>query len=529
MNSPTTTGGTGAIAAPHALAVEAGKAAYAQGGNALDAALAAATALTVVYPHNTALGGDLVALVRTPDGAVTCINATGPAPMEQDPERLVQKYGTRLPVRGVDTITVPGAVRGWQEIRSFGARLDWSAQFTAAIRYAGEGVPVARSLAEAIIEDDVSLSSDTGCSALFKPAGRLLGKGETLKQENLARSLQRIAKEGPEALYGGTLGAELVAGLRELGCPISLADLSGYEAEVTAPISAEFAGHTVFSSPPNTQGFLLLRTLRALADTQPADVKPGVLARLFLNGILTRNDLLADPRHSVMDVENAGFEELVASLGVQREGSLTAVGSAFVPTGDTVGVAAADSDGFAVSIIQSVYHGFGSAVLEPSTGIIMQNRGMSFSLDRNSPNFVQPGKRPAHTLMPVMVCKDQDVRWVNSTMGGQGQPQIHAQILLQLLQGATPQEAVSAPRWILGAVVGGDAPDTIYVEEDVPATVKEALAADAFPLKSVPSRTDWIGHTNVVSLTPDGLFDAGSDPRSDGAGAVVVLPGHGSK
>ncbi|WP_125614362.1 gamma-glutamyltransferase family protein [Specibacter cremeus] len=520
--------GTGAIAAPHTLATQAGKDAFAKGGNALDAALAAAAALTVVYPHNTALGGDLVALIRTPDGTITCVNATGPAPAEQDVNRLVRVHGEKLPVRGVDTITVPGGVRGWQEIRHFGARLDWAAQFEAAIRYAEDGVPVARSLAAAIIEESAALRADQGASAVFEPGGVPLGRGDTLRQPELARSLRQLAAEGPETLYGGALGAKLVAGLRAAGCPIALEDLATYEAEITAPMATDYAGHTVYTSPPNTQGILLLRTLRALAGKDPASVGANLLARLFLDGINVRTSLLSDPRHASVDIENAGFHDLLASLEYPRN-SESALASPFVPTGDTVGVAAADSDGFAVSLIQSIYHGFGAAVLEPTTGIIMQNRGMSFSLDPASPNFIQPGKRPAHTLMPVMVCRGESLRWVNATMGGQGQPQIHAQILLGLLQGDSPQEAVSRPRWILGAQEAGDTPDTVYAEEDVLPAAVTALGDDSFPLRTVPSQTDWIGHANVVARTEDGGLDAGSDPRADGEGAVVAIAEPGSE
>ncbi|MEV0068940.1 MULTISPECIES: gamma-glutamyltransferase family protein [unclassified Amycolatopsis] len=512
---------TGAIASPHALATRAGEQAFRAGGNAIDAALAAATALTVVYPHNTALGGDLVALVRTPDGSITCVNATGTAPAARDLAALRARHGERLPERGPDTITVPGAVRGWEALRGHGAALDWSAQFAAAIGYAAEGVPVARSLAAALVTDRALLDADAGSRAVF---GASLREGDLLVQPRLADSLRAIASGGPGEFYEGAVGAALARGLRALGCPLTTADLAGYVARDTAAISAPLSGFRVHTSPPNTQGFALLRTVRALAElgfaATPWTAPAAVLGRLFHDGTRVRDTLLADPAFAATDVENDGFAELIAGLRDPRPADAVAAPS--IPRGDTVGVAAADSAGYAVSIIQSVFDSFGAAVLEPETGIILQNRGTSFSLDPRSPNVIAPGKRPKHTLMPVLVTReDGRVRWVNSTMGGHGQPQIHAQVLLRLLAGDSPAEAVSAPRWVVGARAEGQASDTVHHEADLAAETVADLAADGFPLREVPARTEFLGHTNVVSLAPDGTLTAGSDPRSDGSAAVV--------
>ncbi|MEU8638123.1 gamma-glutamyltransferase [Amycolatopsis sp. NPDC048633] len=520
------TGTTGAVAAPHFLATRAGEEAYRRGGTAIDAALAAAAALTVVYPHNTALGGDLVALVRTPDGTITCVNATGTAPAARDAEELRRRHGDRLPTRGPDTITVPGAVRGWAELRRFGAALGWAAQFDAAIAHAADGVPVARSLAAALVADQAELAADPGSAAVFAPGGRFLEEGEPLVQARLAESLRRIAAKGPDELYGGSVGTALAAGLQAAGCPLTVADLAGYAARVTPAISASLQGFRVHTSPPNTQGFALLRTVRALAELGSPDVPAHVLARLFHDGTRVRDTLLADPEFARTDVENDGFAEIVAELrsGAPRPAGAAATPS--VPRGDTVGVAAADSRGFAVSIIQSVYDSFGAAVLEPETGIILQNRGLSFSLDPRSPNVIAPGKRPKHTLMPVLVTRGDDVRWVTSTMGGHGQPQIHAQVLLGLLGGRTPREAVSAPRWVVGPRAPGDRSDTVHFEADVARATVTDLEGDGFPTREVPPRTEFLGHTNVVAVAPDGSLTAGSDPRSDGSAAVVVPGTH---
>jgi gamma-glutamyltranspeptidase/glutathione hydrolase len=515
----------GAIATPHHLATEAGELAYRDGGNAIDAALAAATVLQVVYPHNTALGGDLVALVRAPDGVITCVNATGTAPSARRVEELRARHGDVLPTRGPDTITVPGAVAGWQAIRARGAALGWADQFSAAIGYAADGVPVARSLAAALLVEAPDLALDPGCRAVFAPQGDWLPEGAPLVQPALADSLRGLAAHGPEYLYRGRLGAALVSGLRALGVPITTEDLAGYTARITGAISVPFGGHEVHTSPPNTQGFLLLRTLRALTAlgldlSAPADVVAG----LFVDGNRVRDTLLADPGFAVTDLDD-GLADVLARLRSGRRG-VSGVDTGIVAPqarGDTVGIAAADSGGYAVSLIQSVFYGFGAAVLEPGTGILMQNRGMSFSLDPGSPNVIAPGKRPRHTLMPVLVTSGPDVRWVNSTMGGRVQPQIHAHLLRHLLAGATPEQAVSAPRWAVTELLAGDSPNTVRHEPGLPATTVAELAV-AGPVVELPPRSEHMGHANVVSIAPDGTLTAGSDPRSDGSARVVALP-----
>ncbi|PZG12146.1 gamma-glutamyltransferase family protein [Nonomuraea aridisoli] len=506
---------TFAVASPHHLATQAGEDTFRAGGNAIDAAITAAAVLTVVYPNNTALGGDLVALVRTPDGAVRCVNATGPAPARQTLERLRGLHGDELPMRGIDTVTVPGGVRGWASLRSFGARLEWAAHFTAAIRAAADGAPVGRSLGAAIAEKRDVLAADPGCSQVFLPGGVPLAEGDPLVQPALARTLTELQQGGPDAFYRGALGRRLAAGLAGLGSVMTPDDLAAFEPEIAEPLRGEFRGHEVITSPPNTQGFVLLRALdrlRRLGD--PADVLgagAGRLAAVFAAATAVRDHLLADPRFAEVDSAELMSRDLPVE---ERPAGPARVG------GDTVGISAIDSDGYAVSLIQSVYNSFGSAVLEPSTGILMQNRGRSFSLDPRSPNVVAPGKRPRHTLMPVLVTREGQVRWVSSTMGGHGQPQIHTQLLLRSMAGEPPAQAVDAPRWIVGVQESGDTNETVYVEGDVPSETARSLARHGFVAKPVPPHDEWLGHANLIAAGPGGRFEAASDPRSDGSAVV---------
>jgi gamma-glutamyltranspeptidase/glutathione hydrolase len=378
-------------------------------------------------------------------------------------------------------------------------------------------------LAVAIAEAKELIEADAGMREIFSPGGGPLAEGDVLRQEALAATLTEIAAHGPEALYGGRTGELLTAGLRALGSPIDLADLARYEVERQAPLRRTFRGYEVCTSPPNTHGFLLLQALGAVAEQRngadPLGAGAGRLARVFQRGVADRGRHLADPRFVPVDVDallDPGYLRRIGDTPTE----LATSGRA---SGDTVAVVTADSDGYAVSLIQSLFHGFGAAVLEPSTGVLMHNRGSFFSLDPGSPNVLAPGKRPAHTLMPVMVTERDRLAWVTGTMGGKAQPQIHTQVLLRLLGGATLAEAVAAPRWVVGGLEVGQPEDTISFETDLCAEAAEALAATGAPLVRLPPGSEWVGHAQVA-MGGDGMPAAESDPRCDGAAVVATRP-----
>lgn len=505
----------GAISTSHHLATEAGAAALEAGGTAVDAALAAAATLCVVYPNNVALGGDLVALVRSPHGEVRFLNATGPAPAAQTLEALRAAHGDRLPLRGIDTVTVPGGVCGWNSLHEFGARLSWADHFAAAIRHAEQGFPNSRSVAAALVEDRDSLARDPGASAVFYPGGEPLAEGAPLVQPALAATLRRIAAGGSAEFYEGETARRWIAGLQRLGSKIGPRDAVDYSAFWGEPLEGSFAGLRVLTGPPNTSGFMLLRALNAVAGgiEDPLGAGAGRLARAFHESNEVRAAALADPGFG-----GASGADLVAMAAPDRP-----IGGAATASGDTVGLSAISADGWAVSLINSVYWGFGAHILEPETGIVFQNRGTSFSLDPASPNAFAPGKRPRHTLMPVLILRGDELAWVPATMGGAAQPQIHAQLLLRSLAGASPHEATHAPRWIVDEAPG-DGAVSVTIEEDVPASVRAALGEAGFELSTVPAYTEDLGHSNLIRVTPEG-YEAASDPRSDGSAIVVAGPG----
>jgi gamma-glutamyltranspeptidase len=506
-----TTGG--AVSTSHYLATEAGAEALRGGGNAIDAAIAAAAMLCVVYPNNVALGGDLVALVRDPSGNVTFVNATGRAARSESLEDLRQRHGSVLPDRGIDTITIPGGIRGWQTLASLGSKLGWEELLSTARTAAENGIPVSRSTGRAIQLDLTALEADPGCREIFLPKGKALLEGELLVQPALAHTIGQLIAHGPGDFYSGSVAREWIEGLRSLGSVITEDEVAAYSTTIEPPITGQINGLQILTSPPNTQGFSLLRTLRALHNAglqDPLGVDAGKLAQIFASNNTVRAQWLCDP-----DIAPREADDLItmSADGLEHE--------AKVASGDTVGLVAVSDDGWSVSLVQSVYWAFGAAILEPSTGILFQNRGTSFSLDPQHPAAFAPGRRPPHTLMPVLASQNGELTYALATMGGQAQAQIHAQLLLQLLNGASAVEATSAPRWAVGAQDDGDTPATLTVEADVRDDAIDSLSRYSPGLKMVQPRDERLGHSNVIRVTASG-FDAASDPRSDGSAAVVA-------
>ncbi|MDO8212452.1 gamma-glutamyltransferase family protein [Conexibacter sp. CPCC 206217] len=590
-----------AIATPQLDATAAGVAAFDAGGNAIDAALAAAATLCVTYPHNVALGGDLFALVRTPAGETTSVNASGPAGRAADAETLRRRIcggpttgsprvsaaapgpnakgsgarereagrpearrrdGAAMPTYSPDAITVPGLVAGWEALHGLGATRSWADTLGAAIGHAADGFAVGRSLAAAIDAARGALDGDPGLRALFVPGGRQLVEGDTLRQPALASTLQTLAAEGPRAFYEGALAERLITGLRRAGCSLDTGDLAAFGPELTAPLRHRCGDLDLLTSPPNSSGVLLLQALAALSSAgvpDPLGADAAVLAELLRLGAQQRDDALGDPRAVSVELEawlgseriarlaeaalarvadGAGAADVagsdvagsdvagsdVADKGAAGTGASAAAQTARGersphPDGDTIAIVAVDGEGRAVSLIQSVFHSFGARLLEPETGVLMHNRGSFFSLVPGHPNELAPGRRPAHTLMPVMVESDGELRHVLGTMGGKAHAQIHAQVLLRLLAGEHPQAAVASPRWIVGGADVGDPDDTVLIEDDVTPAARASLQAAGMRLVPAGTRSERCGHAQAIAFTPTGL-QAGSDPRADGAAVV---------
>lgn len=499
-----------AIACPHAAATEAGRAAFEAGGNAVDAALAAACMLAVVYPHMCALGGDVMALVH--DGAAHAVNASGRAAGAVEPAD-----GTPRPARWVGAITVPGAAAAWQAMADRWGSRPLAAALGPAAELAERGIPVAPSLARALAFEPGLLAADAGMGGVFAPGGMMLREGDPLVQPTLAATLRRLAIQGVDDLYRGETGARLLAGLSTLGCPLAPSDLAAHRVDVEPPLSHRVGADEVLTMGANSQGFSLPQILSAVTHLEledPLGAGAPVLAGVFRESARDRERYLADPAWMPDPVDALLTPEHVAALADRARTPVAPAGPPAAPArGDTVALVAADAE-LSVSMIQSVFYAFGAGVLEPDTGILCHNRGAGFSDDPRSPNARGPGKRPMHTLMPVTVTRDGVPVWVPGTMGGRAQPQIHAQLLLRRLAGAGAAEAVAGPRFVVGEleIGGGD----VTVEEDFTAA-REGFAAAGVEPVVIPRRSEATGHAHAIVRDGAGPLEAASDPRSDGA------------
>lgn len=510
------------LASPHGLATHAGKSVVEQGGNAVDAAVAAAITLSVVCPHQCGVGGDLTALVAVPDGRVLTVNATGAAPAGIVPADLATVGA--MPTRGPDTVTVPGAAAGWATLSRLAGRLPFPRLFDFAVACATEGVPVSPDLARVLSHEQELLGRDPGMRAVFYPGGVPPAVNSVLAQPALARTLAAVAETHASSLYGGDVGKALVTFLRGHGAALSTGDLTRHETEITGPIGRVFGGEEYLTAPPNSQGVHLLQILGAL-DALPSDPDPlgsaaKVYARVFQAAADDRAAYLADPRGAPVDVEYLLSDERIAELSCDAPQLTRHVASAPPSTGDTAAVVSADDEGYAVSLIQSLFHSFGSGLLDPVTGIVAHNRGSAFSLDPASPNYLRGGKRPAHTLLPVITRSHGEITGAHGTMGGPAQPQIHAQFAAHLKAGMDAANVLHRPRWAVTGRAPGELTGTVVAEHEVPADAVDALGSAGFPV--VRRNDDTVGHGQIVRRRPDGL-SAAADPRSGGT-AVTLIP-----
>lgn len=453
-----------AVAAPHSGAVEAAREVVAAGGNAFDAAIAAAGALTVVYPHQCSVGGDLVAIVRPAGGAPRAVLSIGAAAAGVD----IAALGDEMPFQGPQTITVPGMVAGWAAVAGFGARLSLGELLGPARRLADEGVPFSPGLRRAIAERIDAIRADPGLSGL------LLRDEERLVQPVLAGTLAEIGDDW-RGYYEGDLARRLAEGLRKLGSPLVAADLAAHRAEVVEPLTREVGGAIWHAAPPPVQGPTFLAILGA-----------DDLLAASRRARLVRDARLGDPRTGPVD--------LAALLAADppTPGPSAAPHEGPRPSGDTVAVTAVDSDGNAVTLIQSLFESFGSGLLDPGTGVIFHNRGASFSVDPQHPGRIVPGSRPPHTLCPTMAVDGGTVVALGC-MGGRNQPWILAQVAGETLTADDLAPLIARARWVF------DGADVL----DEPA-----------------GRHDRAGHVQVCRLR-DGRLAAASDPRADGLGAVL--------
>jgi gamma-glutamyltranspeptidase/glutathione hydrolase len=504
------------VASPHTAATAAGARVLAEGGNALDAAIATNAMLAVVYPHMCGLGGDLFLLYHDARGdTVHCLNGTGGAPGLATPAAFAERGLDAVPARGPLSLTVPGTVGAWEAaLDRFGTRA-LPDLLAPAIDKADAGIELTARLAEWIAEAREDIAADPALRATFlDPAGAPLAAGTVVRLDGLADTLRRLARSGAADLYTGALARELAAAAENAGGLLRESDLRAYRPEWVAPLRIRHGGLEILTTPPNSQGVTALLMLQRMG----AGLRPETVAYLDafvaakLEGFALRDAHVTDAAHMRLEAD-----ALLAGAAPP-----SAPPAATPVAGDTVYVCTADADGNACSLIQSIYYGFGSCFVAGDTGILMHNRAHYFSLRPDAANVLVPGKRTLHTLMACMALEDGRPRFVFGTMGADGQPQTNVQVLHRLLAGEHPAEAVAGPRVLHGRFALEDDAETLHLEADYAPDLADAIRERHPRVETLPRRSERLGHAHAIAIGPDGEVTAGADPRSDGDAAVVA-------
>lgn len=516
----------GVIATSQPLATAAGLKVLQNGGNAIDAAVTAAIVLNVVEPMMTGIGGDLFALFwSAKEKKLVGLNASGRSGSLLTRQALVERGRTSMPGSGAESITIPGALGGWNDLLTKYGTITLAQALAPAIEIAEKGFPLTPVIARDWDEAADGLKEDAGARAQYLTGDGAAPKtGDWITNSDLAETFKRIAKDGPGLFYGGALGAKIADRVRALGGFLTTEDFRNHRSEWVTPMSVPYKGYRLYELPPNGQGIAALEMLRIL---EPFDLKAmGHNTRDYLHVLIEAKKLayadlaryVGDPGAMKTPAEHLLSDAFIAArrakIDLGRATPRAEPGPALTSS-ETIYLTAADKDGNMVSFINSLSSLFGSSVVVPGTGIALQNRGSGFTMTEGLPNTVGPRKRPFHTIIPAFVTRVRDGReepWMSyGVMGGAMQPQGHVQVLLNLLVfGMDLQQALDAPRFrhLTGSRVALEAP--------IPDSVRQALAALGHEIEVLPP---WsAGGAQAIIRLPRG-YAAGSDPRKDGMAA----------
>jgi oxamate amidohydrolase len=519
----------GVVAAPHHAAVEAGRTVIAEGGNALEAMVAMAATIATVYPHMSQVGGDGFWLVREPAGRVRTLMALGRAGSNARRE-LYREYET-VPARGpLAALTVPGAVSGWmlalEAARAQGGRMPLSDLLAPAIRHANDGYIVTPGQARLTAEKLAELKEVPGFAATFLTDGKPPDADRPLRQAALAATLDHLAHAGLEDFYRGDVGREIAADLERIGSPVTRDDLERCRASAAEHLSVALDTGTAFNAPPPTQG---LASLMILALFERLRVPRGEgfdhvhgLIEATKRAFAVRDRVITDPAHLPHPLDRYLEPKFLDAEADKIDRRKAAHWPAPYGEGDTVWMGAADATGLVVSYIQSLYWEFGSGVVLPATGVLMQNRGASFSLEAGALNALVPGRIPFHTLNPALAVL-ADGRIIGyGAMGGDGQPQTQAALFTRhVLYRMTLDRAIDAPRWLLGRTWGSSRTN-LRLEARFDDELVDRLISAGHDVEVLPAAySDVMGHAGAVVLHGDGTLEGAHDPRADGGAAGV--------
>jgi gamma-glutamyltranspeptidase/glutathione hydrolase len=506
------------VACPHSLASSAGVDALRAGGSAVDAAIAAASTLGVLYPHMCGIGGDAFWLIYDArERKVSYLDGGGRAAKAATLDRFAGQ--AEIPFRGLApaTLTTPGAVSSFCEAHARHGRLPLGRLLQNAIHYAREGFPITARLASWIKQ--TAPEFDPATAAIFQPGT------SRIRNPKLADTLEAIAAQGRAGFYEGPVAK----GLAKLGGFFTVDDLAAQRAHWGEPIRGTYRGVTIYETPPPTQGFTVLEMLNLV---EPFDLagKPfqgpdhvHLLVQAKQIAYHDRDHRLADPRFARVPLERViskpYAQERRRLIDPQRALPWDKVPDDGSLKGDTVYIAVVDAEGNAASLIFSLYGVFGSCVTSAETGVVLQNRSAYFSLDPKHPNRLEPGKTPLHTLIASMAFRDEKLWAVLGCMGADGQPQIHLQAYVGMIDfGRDIQQAMADPRWLSGRFALGEARDTLHIEARFPQATIDELVRRGHPVNRWGDWNELAGHAHGITIDPHTELRAGGfDPRSDGA------------
>jgi len=513
----------GIVATEHPLASQIGVTILSEGGNAVDAAVAANAAMGVFAPMANGIGGDLFAIVyEARTGKLYGLNASGWAPTGLTPEYLKGKKVSSMPQTGIHSVTVPGAVDGWEKLLKRFGRKRLREVLAPAIRYAEEGFPVTEIFASYWADSATKLRRDPNAVRTFLPAGRAPHAGEIFRNPNLAWSLRQIAKHGRKAFYEGSVAKKILARSKGLGGTLTARDLANYSSEWVEPVSTSYHGWTVYELPPNGQGIAALMMLNLMENFPLAQFGPGAADTLHVMieaKKLAYADMfryVCDPRFNKVPVAGLLSKDYARERAklIDMTQAKDGVEAGQPPGNDTTYLCVVDEEGNMVSYIQSNYSSFGSGIVAPGTGFALQNRGGLFSLDADSPNVLAGHKRPLHTIIPAF-CGRGQVRIAFGIMGGWNQSQAHAQFISNVVDHhMNIQAALEAPRFTKLTFAGRD----VDVEARVPAAIRAELAARGHRIELRGDYASSVGGGQAVLRDfATGVNYGASDPRKDGA------------
>jgi gamma-glutamyltranspeptidase/glutathione hydrolase len=500
-----------AIATPHYLASAAGLATLAEGGNAMDAVLAANLALGVVAPYLCGYGGDVFAIVW--DGDLHGYLGSGRSASATSVDDIRSRHG-HMPVFGADSVTVPGGPAGWFDLLArFGTR-DFAQLAAVAVRLAREGFEITPAGASVFLESRHMYGQ-------FDDWMRVYGDVETgtvLRQPALARTIEALATDGPDAYYRGPIADAIVGALSRGGGVLGSDDLGSHTGEWATPMRASYRDVEIAELPPPTQGVSALEALRILDGFEGLGARDPVerehlRIESFKTAMSDRDRWITDPDAMAVPASVLLGDEWVSARRAAIDPTRAATPDAARPQpGGTAYLCAADGDGLLVSLIQSNFIHFGSGVHVPEWGINLNNRGFSFSLDADRPNVLEPGKRPMHTLIPAMGLRDGEPWLVFGSMGGDAQAAVHVQVLGHVVdEGIDPADAVAAPRW--RADVGTW---KVRCETRMPDELVSGLRALGHDVATTTAYDSGMGHAHAIWRTPGG-YGVTADPRAESA------------